>query len=173
MVNRRAILRMTWRSDGVLSAKAPRSPRTRGILSVALCVCLVQSITGCASWKPGNTPRPELNTDGEQIGHVLLTMKTGEELELWEAHVQSDSLVGYTTDVRKYRSIHGLRGGYDPALVDEHYLATVMLADVESVKVRKTSGAKTATLIVAILVGALAGIVALVGASLSSHPISG
>ena len=119
-----------------------------------------------------NLPEHETADDGEDIGRVVITLKNGEELELWSAIARADSVIGYTINVRREKSIRAHKTDLGPEVPYEEYRTGVPRADIESIKTKKVSVGKTLGITAVIVVGVLILMVAMIGVDVS-YDLSG
>ena len=105
----------------------PRQPT--GLKVAVATLLLALQLASCTTWKTQTVPPPAPS-------HVRLVMAEGPSVELWQARVVADSLVGFLD------ATGTLRGG-------------VPVAKVKQVQTRGVSAGKTATL--GIVGGAIVG----------------
>ena len=120
------------------------SRRVRAVTFAA--VISASFVNGCTSWHPVDAPMPQaLGNDADEVFQVQLA--DGRKIELWDAHVASDSLMGTerhalnratSTPVERER-------GYSERVVK------VPLVDVESVSRPGFDAGKTALVLVGLV----------------------
>jgi hypothetical protein len=113
------------------------------ILILLFSAWLLLGATGCSTWRAAEPPEHRLLEEGAEMGHVLVSLQSGDQLELWSARVESDSLVGYTFDIekgKKRNARYGLSAGPEPAQGSH---AAVALGDVKRIEVWRVSASET------------------------------
>jgi hypothetical protein len=162
---------MFWlRGSRVLKSRS--GSRARVVLSVVVCACLVNVLTGCSAWKPVELPNYRLLRDGEKMGHVLVTLQNGRHFELWSTRAYADSVVGYTADIQKHSTFRPRPEFPDVVPTAESYRTSIAIADIKNFDVRKFSAGKTIGLAGGVLAGAVAaGVAALAIAISDMEPV--
>ena len=129
-------------------------------LAALLLSCVVAA--GCGTWKSKNqAPAVVVNT-AKVPPHVRLTLKDGRQLEVYDAVIQGDSLVGKGPDKGMQTYVSGNREWLRPDRV------AVALEDVRTLEVRGTSTGKTIALFSTIALLIAASFAIAVGSGLSS-----
>ena len=119
----------------------------RRILS---CVLLPVYLSSCTSWQVQSVSPEQVVTE-DQPSKIRVTLTDSLELEMEQPRVVGDTLRGL------------VKGGADDSLVERD----VLLADIATVRVKKTNDTKTVFLVL-VITGAFVGAIAIIG--LSSIP---
>ncbi len=112
----------------------------RRILS---CILLPVYLSSCTSWQVQSVS-PEQVVEEDQPSQIRVTLTDSSELEMEQPRIVGDTLRGL------------VKGGVDDSLVERD----VLLADIATVRVKKTDATKSILLGVGILAGVVVALVA-------------
>jgi hypothetical protein len=126
--------------------------RSRFIVSRRLTALAMTALLlgGCSTWRmQGQAPATAISATSSPP-HVRITLHDGTRLEMYQAVVQGDSLLG----VGPAAPLRAYNYGRPVAPTVSHARIAVALSDIRTLEIRTHSGGKTA-LLVGIVVGVL------------------